>query len=72
MAIWVEGYSQIDVIDHPQSIIHSIVQFEDGSMKAQMDIAGYEITHSVRINLSWQRFKTDYPRFQFYGLPILN
>ncbi len=29
---------QIDVIIHPQSIIHSIVQFEDGSMKAQMGL----------------------------------
>ena len=29
---------QIDVIVHPQSIVHSIVQFEDGSMKAQMGL----------------------------------
>ena len=30
--------SQIEVLIHPQSIIHSIVQFEDGSMKAQMGL----------------------------------
>ncbi len=38
---------QIQVVVHPQSIIHSMVQFEDGSIKAQMGLARYEITHSV-------------------------
>ena len=39
-AKWLFGLKeeQIDVIVHPQSIIHSIVQFEDGSMKAQMGL----------------------------------
>ena len=38
---------QIDVIVHPQSIIHSMVQFEDGSIKAQMGCAGYETADPV-------------------------
>ena len=39
-AKWLFGLKseQIDVIVHPQSIIHSIVQFTDGSMKAQMGL----------------------------------
>lgn len=39
-AKWLFGLTkeQIDVVVHPQSIIHSIVQFEDGSMKAQMGL----------------------------------
>jgi len=53
---------QIDVIVHPQSIIHSIVQFADGSMKAQMGLPDmklpiqYALTHPTRIQNNFERF----------------
>jgi len=48
--------SQIDVIIHPQTIIHSIVQFVDGSLKAQMT-AGYAVTNSICFVISHQNIK---------------
>ncbi len=64
--------SQIDVIVHPQSIIHSIVQFEDGSMKAQMGLPDmklpiqYALTYPSRISSSFPRFNfLDYPQLTF-------
>jgi 1-deoxy-D-xylulose-5-phosphate reductoisomerase len=42
---------QIQVIIHPQSVIHSMVQFEDGSIKAQWN-AGYETAYSICIGVS--------------------
>jgi len=53
---------QIDVIVHPQSIIHSIVQFTDGSMKAQMGLPDmklpiqYALTHPNRVKNNFERF----------------
>ena len=43
---------QIDVIVHPQSIIHSLVQFTDGSMKAQMGLPDMKLPIQFGINLS--------------------
>jgi 1-deoxy-D-xylulose-5-phosphate reductoisomerase len=63
--------NQIDVIVHPQSIIHSIVQFEDGSMKAQMGLPDmklpiqYALTYPIRTI-------TDFPRFDFLNYPTLS
>jgi 1-deoxy-D-xylulose-5-phosphate reductoisomerase len=64
--------SQIEVIVHPQSIIHSIVQFEDGSMKAQMGLPDmklpiqYALGHPQRINNSFPRFNfINYPQLTF-------
>lgn len=54
--------SQIDVIVHPQSIIHSIVQFRDGSMKAQMGLPDmklpiqYALGYPNRISNNFERF----------------
>ena len=62
--------SQIDVIVHPQSIIHSIVQFQDGSMKAQMGLPDmklpiqYAFAHPARL-------KNNFPRFNFIDYPEL-
>jgi 1-deoxy-D-xylulose-5-phosphate reductoisomerase len=59
---------QIDVIVHPQSIIHSIVQFEDGSMKAQMGLPDMKLP--IQYALAYpQRIKSDFQRFDFmnYG-----
>lgn len=61
---------QIDVIVHPQSIVHSIVQFEDGSMKAQMGLPDMKLP--IQFALTYpDRFKTDFPRFNFLDYPQL-
>jgi 1-deoxy-D-xylulose-5-phosphate reductoisomerase len=63
---------QIDVIVHPQSIIHSIVQFNDGSMKAQMGLPDmklpvhYALAHPQRVESKFPRFNfMDYPELTF-------
>jgi len=63
---------QIDVIVHPQSIIHSLVQFNDGSMKAQMGLPDmklpihYAFAYPERISSNFKRFNfMDYPELTF-------
>jgi len=65
-AKWLFGltHSQIDVIIHPQSIIHSIVQFEDGSMKAQMGVPDMKLPIQYALGFP-QRIKSDFKRFDF-------
>lgn len=62
--------SQIDVIVHPQSIVHSIVQFEDGSMKAQMGLPDMKLPIQFAIGYP-TRLKSDSPRFNFMNFPML-
>ncbi|MFZ4740163.1 MAG: 1-deoxy-D-xylulose-5-phosphate reductoisomerase [Bacteroidales bacterium] len=62
---------QIDVIIHPQSIIHSLVQFQDGSMKAQMGLPDMKLPIQYAFTYPY-RFKTDYPRFNFMDYPQLS
>ena len=62
--------SQIDVIVHPQSIIHSIVQFEDGSMKAQMGLPDMKLPIQYAIAYP-NRIHSDFPRFNFMDYPNL-
>lgn len=66
------SFEQIDVVVHPQSIIHSMVQFEDGSIKAQMGLPDmrlpiqYALTYPQRIKNAFKRFDfTDYPNLSF-------
>jgi 1-deoxy-D-xylulose-5-phosphate reductoisomerase len=61
---------QIDVIVHPQSIIHSIVQFADGSMKAQMGLPDMKLPIQYAMGYP-QRLKSDFPRFDFLKYPQL-
>ncbi len=61
---------QIDVIVHPQSIIHSIVQFQDGSMKAQMGLPDMKLPIQYAIGYP-ERLKSDFPRFNFMDYPEL-
>jgi 1-deoxy-D-xylulose-5-phosphate reductoisomerase len=61
---------QIDVIVHPQSIIHSIVQFEDGSMKAQMGLPDMKLPIQYAMGYP-TRLKSDFPRFNFMNYPQL-
>ncbi|MDI1355618.1 MAG: 1-deoxy-D-xylulose-5-phosphate reductoisomerase [bacterium] len=64
--------SQIDVIVHPQSIVHSLVQFEDGSLKAQLGLPDmklpiqYALAYPERIRNNFKRFNfLDYPQLTF-------
>lgn len=63
---------QINVIVHPQSIIHSIVQFQDGSMKAQMGLPDMKLpiqnalTYPRRLRNTFERFDfMNYTSFTF-------
>jgi 1-deoxy-D-xylulose-5-phosphate reductoisomerase len=65
-AKWLFGLSreQIDIVIHPQSIIHSLVCFRDGSMKAQMSLPDMRLP--IQYALSYpERMRNDFPRFSF-------
>jgi 1-deoxy-D-xylulose-5-phosphate reductoisomerase len=55
---------QIKVLVHPQSIIHSMVQFEDGSIKAQMGLPDMKLPIQYAMAFP-QRIKSDFPRLDF-------
>lgn len=55
---------QIEVVVHPQSIVHSMVQFEDGSMKAQMGLPDMKLPIQYAIGFP-TRLKNNFPRFSF-------
>ncbi|MEZ4826399.1 MAG: 1-deoxy-D-xylulose-5-phosphate reductoisomerase [Bacteroidia bacterium] len=62
--------SQIEVVVHPQSIIHSMVQFEDGSIKAQMGLPDMRLP--IQYAMAYpQRLKNPFPRFRFTDYPSL-
>lgn len=62
--------SQIEVIVHPQSIVHSLVQFRDGSMKAQMGLPDMKLP--IQYALAYpHRIDADFPRFNFMDYPSL-
>jgi 1-deoxy-D-xylulose-5-phosphate reductoisomerase len=71
-AKWLFGLQpeQIDVIVHPQSIIHSLVQFTDGSMKAQMGVPDMKLPIQFALTFP-ERFPTNFPRFNFMDYPQL-
>ncbi|MDP4954107.1 MAG: 1-deoxy-D-xylulose-5-phosphate reductoisomerase [Flavobacteriales bacterium] len=71
-AKWLFGLrpDQIEVIVHPQSIVHSLVQFEDGSMKAQMGLPDMKLP--IQYALAYPtRLQNDFPRFNFLDYPQL-
>jgi 1-deoxy-D-xylulose-5-phosphate reductoisomerase len=71
-AKWLFGLKteQIEVIVHPQSIVHSLVQFEDGSLKAQLGLPDMRIP--IQFALSFpDRLKSDFERFDFTKYPQL-
>jgi 1-deoxy-D-xylulose-5-phosphate reductoisomerase len=59
---------QIDVIVHPQSIIHSMVQFTDGSIKAQMGLPDMKLPIQYALTYP-NRISSDFPRFNFFNYP---
>jgi len=61
---------QIEVIVHPQSVVHSIVQFIDGSMKAQMGLPDMRLPIVYALSYP-DRLLTDLPRFNFTAYPEL-
>ncbi|WMJ72753.1 1-deoxy-D-xylulose-5-phosphate reductoisomerase [Cytophagaceae bacterium ABcell3] len=71
-AKWLFGLQneQIEVIVHPQSIIHSMVQFEDGSIKAQMGLPDMKLPIQYAFSYP-SRVKSDFPRFNFVDYPSL-
>lgn len=74
-AKWLFGLTpaQIEVVVHPQSIIHSMVQFTDGSIKAQMGLPDmklpihYALAYPKRLSADFKRFNfMEYPELTFY------
>lgn len=61
---------QIEVIIHPQSIIHSLVQFRDGSLKAQLGLPDMKLPIQFALGYP-NRLPSDFPRFDFAKFPIL-
>ena len=61
---------QIEVVVHPQSIVHSLVQFEDGSIKAQMGLPDMRLPIQYALGYP-QRLASDFPRFNFAQYPSL-
>ncbi len=71
-AKWLFGLkpSQVEVIVHPQSIVHSLVQFEDSSIKAQLGLPDMRLP--IQFALSYpMRLKSDFSRFDFVNYPAL-
>jgi 1-deoxy-D-xylulose-5-phosphate reductoisomerase len=71
-ARWLFGVpsSKIEVVIHPQSIIHSLVQFEDGSVKAQLGLPDMKLPIQYALGFP-QRIKNNFPRFSFANYPTL-
>jgi 1-deoxy-D-xylulose-5-phosphate reductoisomerase len=61
---------QIETIVHPQSIVHSLVQFTDGSMKAQMGLPDMKLPIQYALGYP-QRLHSDFPRFDFANFATL-
>jgi 1-deoxy-D-xylulose-5-phosphate reductoisomerase len=71
-AKWLFGLrpEQVEVVIHPQSIVHSLIQFEDSSIKAQLGLPDMRLP--IQFALSYPlRLKNDFPRFDFANYPSL-
>lgn len=71
-ARWLFGLKadQIEVVVHPQSIIHSMVQFRDGSIKAQLGLPDMRLP--IQFALTYpDRLHSAFPRFDFAKYPSL-
>jgi 1-deoxy-D-xylulose-5-phosphate reductoisomerase len=71
-AKWLFGLTpeQVEVVVHPQSIVHSLVQFEDGSIKAQLGLPDMRLPIQFAMTYP-DRLKTTFPRFDFAQYPAL-
>ena len=72
-AHWLFGLpsSKIEVVVHPQSIVHSFVQFEDGSLKAQLGLPDMRLPIQYAMAFP-HRIKNNYPRLDFNNFPSLS
>ena len=71
-AKWLFGLraNQIEVVVHPQSIIHSAVQFEDGSIKAQLGLPDMKLPIQYALGFP-KRLQNNFKRFSFMDYPNL-
>jgi 1-deoxy-D-xylulose-5-phosphate reductoisomerase len=71
-AHWLFGcnYDDIEVVVHPQSIVHSAVQFEDGSIKAQLGLPDMKLPIQYALGYP-QRLPCSFERFSFFDYPEL-
>ena len=72
-AKWLFGLKneQIDVVIHRESILHSLVQFNDGSLKAQMGLPDMKLPIQYAIAFP-KRIQNDFKRFDFRDFPKLH
>ncbi|HNW58475.1 MAG TPA: 1-deoxy-D-xylulose-5-phosphate reductoisomerase [bacterium] len=71
-ARWLFGVpaERIRVVLHPQSIVHSMVAFHDGSVKAQLGVPDMRVP--IQLAMTWpERLDSAFPRLDFYDLPQL-
>nr|WKN35304.1 1-deoxy-D-xylulose-5-phosphate reductoisomerase [Tunicatimonas sp. TK19036] len=61
---------QIEVVVHPQSIVHSLVQFQDSSIKAQLGLPDMRLPIQFALGYP-ERLPSDFPRFSFLDYPEL-
>lgn len=71
-AKWLFGLTpeQIDVIIHPQSVVHSLVQFCDGSLKAQLGLPDMRLPIAYALGFP-NRLRNSFPKFNFINHPEL-
>ncbi len=71
-AKWLFGVpsEKIEVLVHPQSVIHSMVEFEDGSIKAQLGYPDMKIPIGFALSYP-HRYKNSFTRFSFLDYPTL-
>ena len=62
---------QIEVVVHPESIVHSAVQFEDGSIKAQLGLPDMKLPIQYALGFP-ERLKNSFKRFSFFDYPNLS
>jgi 1-deoxy-D-xylulose-5-phosphate reductoisomerase len=62
--------NQIEVVVHPQSIVHSLIQFEDGSIKAQLGLPDMRLPIQFALGYP-NRLKSNFERFNFINYPNL-
>ena len=71
-AKWLFGLrpEQIEVVVHPQSIVHSLVQFHDSSIKAQLGLPDMRLPIQYALGYP-ERLNSEFPRFNFASYPAL-
>lgn len=71
-AKWLFGLksTEVEVVVHPQSIVHSLVQFQDGSIKAQLGLPDMRLPIQFAMTYP-ERLKTEFERFDFTKYPAL-